>query len=149
MRRIFMMLCAFCALAACDVAPETMSANGAEASADVVAADVVAEASPRDPSVIEDVTYDCAGMFKLQAAFYQKHVSITLPDGGVIDLPIAVSGSGFRYATAKHELRGKGHDATWTVGRRMPIECRVDGQPVDDADQAQDEQSQDNAVKTP
>ena len=40
-------------------------------------------------------------------------------------LPRQRSGSGFLYETPQHTLRGKGDEAMWTVGRRMPVRCRV------------------------
>lgn len=38
-------------------------------------------------------------------------------------LPQAPAGSGFLYETPRHSLRGKGTEATWTVGRKVPVRC--------------------------
>ena len=40
---------------------------------------------------------------------------------------LAVMGvaSGIWYSTPQYELRGKGDEAEWTVGRRVPTRCKV------------------------
>lgn len=38
-------------------------------------------------------------------------------------LPQAPAGSGFLYETPRHSLRGKGTEAMWTVGRKVPVRC--------------------------
>ncbi|MGE0118472.1 MAG: META domain-containing protein [Dongiaceae bacterium] len=38
-------------------------------------------------------------------------------------LPQAPAGSGFLYETPRHSLRGKGTEAKWTVGRKVPVRC--------------------------
>lgn len=73
----------------------------------------------------EQVVYLCADTSVMRVTFMQDLARVTLSDDVTIDLPIAVSGSGFRYGTPRHELRGKGEEATWTIGRRTPIQCRV------------------------
>ncbi|KNY22254.1 MliC family protein [Methylobacterium sp. ARG-1] len=45
------------------------------------------------------------------------------PTGPSVTLPIQLSGSGFRYADATHELRGKGQTVTWTDASQPPIVC--------------------------
>lgn len=42
-----------------------------------------------------------------------------------LELPSVVVASGFLYANAKYSLRGKGEDATWTVGRMAPVKCNL------------------------
>jgi len=47
--------------------------------------------------------------------------------GDTFELERQRSGSGMAYASAngQHQLRGKGNEATWTVGRRMPVQCET------------------------
>ncbi|WP_246696777.1 MliC family protein [Methylobacterium planeticum] len=45
------------------------------------------------------------------------------PDGPAITLALQPSGSGFRYADATRELRGKGRDVTWTDAGTPPVVC--------------------------
>ncbi|UFN50568.1 MliC family protein [Roseomonas sp. OT10] len=76
-----------------------------------------------------DITYACEGGLRFTATFRpsRSDVEIALPGAAPITLPQQVSGSGIRYADAVHELRGKGGDATWTVGRQAPLACRAQG----------------------
>jgi membrane-bound inhibitor of C-type lysozyme len=52
------------------------------------------------------------------------------PTGPAVTLPIQISGSGYRYADATHELRGKGGDVTWTAGSAPPLHCSDAGSPA-------------------
>ena len=40
-------------------------------------------------------------------------------------LPLAISGSGFRYSDDKHELRGKGDEGLWIVDGAVKLHCRA------------------------
>lgn len=44
------------------------------------------------------------------------------------DRPLALrqmqTGSGVEYSSGTHSFRGKGSEATWTVGRMVPEQCR-------------------------
>lgn len=44
-------------------------------------------------------------------------------DGSQVSLPVKESGSGFRYADDKHELRGKGREVMWSDGSKPPVIC--------------------------
>lgn len=79
------------------------------------------EATPPDGPVV----YSCEDGLTLRVRFARDGAHVTLPSGEQLLLPQQPAGSGTSYATPRHELRGKGEDATWTVGRRVPIGCRV------------------------
>ncbi|MBN8410943.1 MliC family protein [Halomonas denitrificans] len=40
--------------------------------------------------------------------------------------PVA-SGMSYASENGQHVFRGKGNEATWTIGRRMPVNCEVSG----------------------
>ncbi|RYG61359.1 MAG: hypothetical protein EON60_03850 [Alphaproteobacteria bacterium] len=75
---------------------------------------------------LKEYDYTCEDRTRLKVVFEDNHAVVTLNDGKVLVLPQMPSGSGIRYATPRHELRGTGNDATWTVGRKMAVECRTD-----------------------
>ncbi len=84
---------------------------------------------PDDPGASKPlkVRYACASGEGLVAEFAVDRASVRVVpvNGTAIVLPIQPSGSGFRYADARHEFRGKGAEAMWTIGRRAPLRCRV------------------------
>ena len=69
--------------------------------------------------------YVCRDGTQFSVRFADGAAGVTLSDGTKLSLPQQMSGSGFRYSSARFELRGKGRDALWTVGRRVPVECRA------------------------
>jgi len=73
------------------------------------------------------VAYACDDGTVLRVRFDNEDglAEVTLPDGGQLRLPQQRAASGIWYATPQHELRGKGDEARWTVGRRVPVACRV------------------------
>ena len=54
-----------------------------------------------------------------------SEATVERPRQDPLVLPRRISGSGFLYETPQYTLRGKGNEATWTVGRRVPAQCRV------------------------
>jgi membrane-bound inhibitor of C-type lysozyme len=89
----------------------------------------VHQSVPDDPGASKPlkVRYACAGGEGLVVEFAVDRTSVRIVpvNGTAIVLPIQPSGSGFRYADARHELRGKGAEAMWVVGRRAPLRCRA------------------------
>jgi membrane-bound inhibitor of C-type lysozyme len=57
--------------------------------------------------------YSCA-QGKIDAVFASSSVMLVLPDGTMLTLPQAISGSGFRYESGTNVFAGKGSDATLT-----------------------------------
>jgi len=76
-------------------------------------------------SKIPQALYTCADGTRFSVSFPENEALITLKDQQTVILPQQRSGSGFRYASAHYELRGKGKQATWTVGRRAPTACHA------------------------
>lgn len=74
---------------------------------------------PTGPATV----YACEGGVQLQARFGRDAAWVLLPDGSTAELPQRPSGSGFWYGNAHQELRGKGREAQWTVGRAAPLAC--------------------------
>lgn len=72
-----------------------------------------------------NVAYACEDGTVLRVRYVSEGARVTLPDGQEVLLPQQPTASGTWYATAQHTLRGKGDEATWTVGRRVPTNCRV------------------------
>lgn len=70
------------------------------------------------PKALLAVDFACTDGSSLLVTFAQNSAIVVLPDGYSATLPQQVSGSGFRYANDRHELRGKGNDITWTTGTR-------------------------------
>lgn len=73
----------------------------------------------------EPVTYICDDGSTLVVRFEPELARVSLPGGDEVVLPQQQAGSGIWYAGPRHELRGKGGEATWTMGRRVPVVCRV------------------------
>lgn len=72
-----------------------------------------------------NVAYTCEDGTVLRVIFVSEGARVTTPDGQELVLPQQPAASGIWYANAQHALRGKGEEATWTVGRRVPTNCRV------------------------
>ncbi len=73
------------------------------------------------------LAYTCEGGVRLDVRFERDHALLALPGGGEARLTQQVSGSGFWYAGAGHQLRGKGQSLQWTVGEALPLACLVVG----------------------
>ena len=72
------------------------------------------------------VTFICDDGSTFAVRFEPDLARVSLPGGEEVALPRQQAGSGIWYAGPRHELRGKGGQATWTIGRRAPVECRAD-----------------------
>ncbi|WP_162244069.1 MliC family protein [Pseudorhodoferax sp. Leaf265] len=73
------------------------------------------------------VAYTCEGGVRLDVRFERNHALLSLPGGGEARLAQQASGSGFWYAGAGHQLRGRGQALQWTVGQAQPLACLVVG----------------------
>lgn len=84
---------------------------------------------PPPPPVVEaptGVLYTCQDGTTFRIAFSEKAATVTLKDGTKLHLPQQVAASGIWYSSGKYDFRGKGRDATWTVGKKMPTQCVTD-----------------------
>lgn len=74
---------------------------------------------------ISDVVYNCVDGTRFSVYFHENAATVTLADGTKLELPQQRVASGMHYATPRHDFRGKGTEATWTVGRMVPTQCRA------------------------
>ncbi len=72
-----------------------------------------------------DIRYACENGTALIVAFSENAAEISLPDGAKVSLPQQVSASGFWYSNGRYELRGKGEEAQFAIGRMAPVPCKV------------------------
>jgi hypothetical protein len=54
-----------------------------------------------------------------------NEAAIERPRQEPLVLPRRAAASGFLDETSQYTLRGNGDEAMWTLGRRMPVRCRV------------------------
>lgn len=66
--------------------------------------------------------YTCAGGSSLHVVFEGEKATVTPSGGQAVTLPQALTADGFQYSDSTHSLRGRGNDATWTVGTAS-VEC--------------------------
>lgn len=76
-------------------------------------------------TAVPSVVYQCEDAVRLSVRFEADKALVSLPDGAVLSLAQQPAASGFWYSSGLHTLRGKGDEAQWTVGRRMPMDCRA------------------------
>ena len=55
----------------------------------------------------------------------QEDAALVMINSDTLRLESQRPASGMWYASPTHEFRGKGDEATWTVGRRVPSDCKV------------------------
>jgi membrane-bound inhibitor of C-type lysozyme len=66
-------------------------------------------------------TYHCDDGSALSVVYDRTDGTAIVND--MIVLPQAVSGSGFRYETQSHSLRGKGDEVQWVADGASPLRC--------------------------
>lgn len=69
--------------------------------------------------------YACDDGTRLDVTFDRgaSTAAVSVNGAAPLLLPQAPAGSGFLYETPRHSLRGKGTEAMWTVGRKVPVRC--------------------------
>lgn len=76
------------------------------------------------------VTFSCNEGIPLIVTFVdegnESYALYSHDSGATIRLPVAVSGSGFRYSDGYHELRGKGSDIDLSEGGNVIDSCTAD-----------------------
>lgn len=80
-----------------------------------------------DGRVLGPYHYACDDGTRFTALFDNRlpALVLTFESGETLTLPQVLSGSGIRYSDGRHEFWGKGADASWTVGKRLPTQCRT------------------------
>lgn len=79
------------------------------------------------PKAIPMQEFRCDDNTVLSVSFHADEATVVLPNGEIAVLPQQRAASGIWYASDRYELRGKGHEATWTVNQRPPTRCRTRG----------------------
>ncbi|AFK55931.1 MliC family protein [Tistrella mobilis] len=95
------------------------------------APDPVAASPSEDVNSVYTATYVCDDGTRLDVRFINgptledSRAVVSTGEGAPLVLPQKIAASGIWYATPRHELRGKGRDATWTAGRRAAAHCQA------------------------
>lgn len=69
--------------------------------------------------------YVCDKGQSLRVIFLGDKAFVTPKGGKTITLRHGITADGFLYSKGKYSLRGRGDDATWTVGARKPVSCHA------------------------
>ncbi|MFN3364404.1 MAG: MliC family protein, partial [Allorhizobium sp.] len=83
-----------------------------------------------------DIKYACEDGTTLTVAFSEAQAEVTIPDGSKVSLPQQPAASGFWYSNGRFELRGKGEELQFAIGRMAPVTCRNAGEVTGQFDRA-------------
>jgi len=83
-----------------------------------------------------DIKYACEDGTALTVLFSEAKAEVTIPDGSKISLPQQQAASGFWYSNGRYELRGKGEEVQFAIGRMAPVTCRNAGEVTGQFDRA-------------
>jgi membrane-bound inhibitor of C-type lysozyme len=83
-----------------------------------------------------DIKYVCENGTALTVTFSEAMADLTLPDGTKLSLPQQQAASGFWYTNGRYELRGKGEELQFAIGRMAPVTCRDAGEVTGQFDRA-------------
>ena len=72
------------------------------------------------------VSYTCDRGPPMTVVFSGDTARIEGADGQTVILKQREAASGFWYESPTHSLRGKGGEATYTIGRMVPLTCKTD-----------------------
>lgn len=79
------------------------------------------------PTTLPTVEYLCNNQTALRVTYVDDDALVLMPDGYAVTLPRQVTASGFHYADARHDLRGKGNDITFVLAGKPALQCRAPG----------------------
>jgi len=84
---------------------------------------------PDASALRSSASYVCADGARLEVTFDRAagRAFVSEDSGASIELPVQVSGSGFRYAHEGVEIRGRGEEAQWTSPAGDQVSCRIAG----------------------
>ncbi len=89
-----------------------------------------------NPGQAADIKYVCENGNSLIISFSQDMAELTLQDGTKQSLPQQQAASGFWYSNGRYELRGKGDELQFAIGRMAPVTCRDAGEVTGQFDRA-------------
>ena len=69
--------------------------------------------------------FECDDGSSFAALFEGDTAAVELPSGESVLLQAQMTGSGFHYATAQYDMRGKGDEIQWTVGKKASLTCHA------------------------
>lgn len=75
-----------------------------------------------------DIKYACEDGTALTVTFSETTAELALPDGSKSSLQQQPAASGFWYSNGRYELRGKGEELQFAIGRMAPVTCRNAGE---------------------
>ena len=69
--------------------------------------------------------YDCGGGTRLKVDYIgNDRVLVQMNNDRPVTIPADKSASGAKYMSPTHQFWSKGDEATWTVGRMVPMTCQ-------------------------
>jgi membrane-bound inhibitor of C-type lysozyme len=69
--------------------------------------------------------YDCGNGTRLKVDYVDADsVMVQMNDNPPVTIPAERAASGAKYMSPTHQFWSKGDEATWTVGRMMPMTCQ-------------------------
>lgn len=87
----------------------------------IAVASLAAGCATTEPARV--VNYSCDRNQQITVEFAGDTATITSASGAPIVMQRKESASGFWYESPTHSLRGKGDEATYTIGRMAPMSC--------------------------
>jgi membrane-bound inhibitor of C-type lysozyme len=81
----------------------------------------------REPSDQRTVRFVCEAGETITVVFTDGRARLTDPQGRTFELAQRPAASGVWYEGARHVLRGKGQEITWSFARMAPRTCREAG----------------------
>ena len=72
----------------------------------------------------QSFAYACKGGASLSVVKTADSVSVTDPEGDVIDLPASPPGQSSRYGKDAYALLVGNHDALWMKAGKAPVSCK-------------------------
>ncbi|HEY8964015.1 MAG TPA: MliC family protein [Alphaproteobacteria bacterium] len=86
---------------------------------------LVSACASRNPDDPITAVYNCEDGSRLDVVFEPHQAVITTQNGTMATLEQKAAASGIWYSNARYDLRGKGREAMWSVGRRVAIACKA------------------------
>lgn len=75
------------------------------------------------PKALPTVEYRCTDRSEVRVTYLDERALVLMGDGYSVDLPQRPAASGFQYVDARHELRGKGQEISFSRAGRPTLYC--------------------------